>query len=534
MTKNLTLGGLFLFFLFCTMNIVSCAQQQPEDSSVHPVKKEVSNGVYLKVGSVNVSSFDITPDWAPLPKPGVVVDGNLLTRWSSNYTPDQWICLDFGEPRVMDKIVIFWEAAYAVDYDILTSLDNKNWQPALSLKGQDGGIDEIEFSAPLQVRFVKILGKKRFNPQWGISIWEMVCFGPKSKNPGGKALAIIYPKIASQLKGEEIPEVKPEMEEPQASPGALSLNEFQKGVSYTSWGRTELGTEVSDQTLEYLYKLGVRHIGIMIVWMQDTIEEDVISPDLKDTPEDKALAHAINKAHSLGMKVMLKPHVDVKTGQWRGDIIPSQAWFASYKDYMLHYARLAAQYNVELFSIGTELGNTTLPGWQSQWEDVIKKVREVFPGCLAYSANWDECKTVDFWDKLDIIGIDAYFSLTAEKDPAKKELIAGWQQNVLEIDEWLKEKKLNKPVIFSEVGYCSADGANIQPWAVLSNLEEEFVDQQEQADCLEAMLIACSAYPWFKGFYWWNYFPQERWSPLGYTIRGKQAEQVLIDWLEKL
>ena len=528
MMKNFILT---LLFLFCTINTASCST---EDSLVYPVRNSISNGVYLTVDSVTVSSFDTTPDWAPPPKPRAIIDGSLLTRWSSNYTGNQWICLDFGRPKVLNKIIIFWEAAYAVDYDILASLDNKNWQLLSSLKKQDGGIDEMEF-APVRARFVKLLGKKRVNPRWGISLWEFLCLGPKSKNPEDKPLSFVYPQLANQLEGEkEIEETKLEVEEPQASPGALTLDEFQKGVVYTSWRRTELGTEGSDQTLEHLNKLGVRHLGIMVVWFQDNIEESTIFPDSKDTPEDKALAHAINKAHCLGMKVMLKPHVDVKTDQWRGDIIPSEDWFASYKNYLIYYARLAARYNVELFSIGTELVNTTLPEWQSQWEDIINELRKIFPGHLVYSANWDEYKTVGFWDRLDFIGIDAYFPLTAKKDPTKEELIANWQQHALEIDKWLKEKQLNKTVVFSEIGYCSADGTNIHPWSVLSNLSEEFIDQEEQADCLEAMLVACSAYPWFKGFYWWSYFPQETWSPLGYTIRGKGAEEVFADWLKKL
>ncbi len=487
--------------------------------------------VYLKVDNATASSFDDTPDWAPLPETKAVIDGDLLTRWSSNFTDNQWICLDFGKPKVLTKVILFWEAAYAVDYDILGSEDGENWQVLLSLKNQNGGTDEIEF-APQRVRFIKLLGIKRAT-EWGISLWELLCFGPASDNPQDKPLASVYPQLADKLEAKEIEEVD-ELEEPQASPGALCLEEFQKGVVYTSWSRTELGTEVSDRTLEYLKELGVRHLGIMVVWFQDSIEESIIFPDSKDTPEDKALIHAINKAHSLGMKVMLKPHVDVRTGQWRGDIIPSEEWFASYKHYLIHYGRLAARYNVELFSIGTELVNTTLPNWQTQWEDIIKELREIFSGYLVYSANWDEYKTVNFWDKLDFIGIDAYFSLTAKKDPTKEELIAAWQRIALEIDGWLKEKQLNKPVIFTEIGYCSADGTNIQPWSVLSNLSEEFIDQEEQADCLEAMLVVSSTYSWFRGFYWWNYFPQERWSPLGYIIRGKAAEEILFDWLSRL
>lgn len=488
--------------------------------------------VYLKIEAVTPSSFDTTADWAPLPNAKATIDGDLLTRWSSNYTDNQWLSFDFGSLKVLSKVIIFWEAAYAVDYDILASEDNQNWQPLVSLKAQHGGIESIEF-APIKTRYVKILGLKRFNPQWGISIWETVFLGPGKDNLQDKPLAEVYPQLADKLAGKEATAVE-ESEKPVASPGALAAGEFEKGVVYTSWGRNELGTEASDNTLEYLKNIGVRHLGIMVIWVQATVEEKDISSDPKDTPDDSAIIHAINKAHSLGMKIMLKPHVDVKTGQWRGDIIPSGDWFASYKNYLVHYARIASLYNVELFSIGTELVNTTTANWQGEWENIIKEIRGVFAGPLVYGANWNEYKTVGFWDKLDFVGIDAYFPLTAKKDPTREELLAAWKGHALEIDKWLKENKINKPVIFAEIGYCSADGANIEPWSVLSNLSEKYIDQQEQADCLGAMLVVCSHYSWFKGLYWWNYFPQERWSPLGYTIRGKKAEEVLSEWLKKL
>jgi len=507
-----------LLLLLCCANIQCIAQ----DGGL----------VYLKVDSVTVSSFDETPDWAPPHNPKATIDGDKLTRWSSNYTDNQWISFDFGQPKALSKIILCWEKAYAADYDILISDDNQNWKALESLKDRQGGDEEIEF-LPIKTRFVKILGIKRAT-EFGISLWETLFFGPAKDNPQDKPLSEVYPELASQLaaKGAETKEI--EAEKPFLSPGALTPQEFQKGVVYTSWSNTELGTTASDQTLEYLSKIGVRHLAIMVVWFQDTNDEKTVYADPKDTPEDKAIIHTINKAHSLGIKVMLKPHVDIKTGQSRIDIIPSQEWFASYKDYLLHYAKLAAQYNVEAFSIGTELLNTTTPNWQSAWEGIIKEIRAVFSGPLVYGANWDEYKTIGFWDKLDFVGIDAYFPLTAKKNPTKEELISAWKGITEDMDKWLKEKQINKPVIFTEVGYCSAEGTNIQPWNVLSNLPEKFIDQQEQADALDAMLTVCTTYPWFKGFYWWNYFPQDRWSPLGYTIKGKGAEEVFSGWLKKL
>ncbi len=539
--------ALSFLFLFCTISVASCAQE--EELAVSPVEEMEETAIasveasikdkelvdaYLAVDSVSVSSFDTTPDWAPPPEPRAVVDGSLLTRWSSGYEDNQWIHFDFGKPKVLNKIAVHWEAAYAVDYDILVSSDDENWDTLLSLKGQDGGIDKIEFT-PVEARFVKLLAQNRVNPDWGVSIWEFLCFGPGDKNPEDRCLSAVYPQLVNKLDAGETQKTELRLEKPQPSPGRLSLDEFQKGAVYTSWGTTELATEASDQTLRHLKELGVGHLSIMIVWKQDTIKEDVIAPDSKDTPDDKALVHIINKAHSLGIKVMLKPHVDVRDGTWRADIIPSEEWFDSYKKYMLHYSRLAAQYNVEAFSVGTELVNATSLEWQGHWEDIIEEIKAIFPGQLVYGANWNEYDSVGFWDSVDFIGISAYFPLSSTNDPTKEELVASWEGNVAEIEAWLKKEEfMDKPVIFTEIGYSSADGTNTKPWQVFSKLSDEFIDQEEQADCLEAMLTVCSQKPWFKGFYWWNYFPQKRWSPLGYAIRGKRAEEVLGNWLDRL
>ena len=524
-----------LFFLFCAMNIVSCAQEITPTAKAPEAQLQTEPKanplVYLKTETVTVSSFDATADWAPPQDPKATIDGSLMSRWSSNYTDNQWIAFDLGKPKTVSKVIIFWEAAYAVDYDILVSLDNEKWQTVASLKEQKGDTPEIEF-APVKARYVKLICLKRFDPQWGISLWELLCLGPVKDNPEDKPLAQVYPKLAAQL--EKKPGAEAVVEEiAVASPGALTLEEMQKGVVYTSWGKTELGLEASDKTLEHLKSLGITHLSIMVVLTQETIEEKIINADPKDTPEDKAIAHCIDKAHSLGIKVLLKTHVDTKTGEWRGNIIPSIEWFASYKEHMLHYAKLASKYNVEAFAIGTELANTTTAAWQKEWESIIAEVKQVFPGRLIYCANWDEYKNVGFWDKMDFIGIDAYFPLTTKKDPTKEELLAAWKKHALDIDSWLKEKGISKPVVFTEAGYSSADGTNIEPWVSFSDPVKNYIDQQEQADCLDTMLAVSSGYPWFKGFYWWNYFPQERWSPLGYTIRGKKAEEVLVDWLKK-
>jgi hypothetical protein len=189
---------------------------------------------------------------------------------------------------------------------------------------------------------------------------------------------------------------------------------------------------------------------------------------------------------------------------------------------------------VELLCIGTELSNTTTVRWKDLWIDIIKEIRKVYKGKLTYAANWDEYETVSFWSEVDFIGMDAYFPLTEEINPAKEALVKGWEANADKIEQWLKASNLDKPVIFTEVGYDTMEGANKQPWRVLPTLTKFKECQDEQANCLEALFLVLSKRPWFKGFYWWNYFPRPDIGPLGYTLRGKTGEKILTEWFNKL
>ena len=102
-----------------------------------------------------------------------------------------------------------------------------------------------------------------------------------------------------------------------------------------------------------------------------------------------------------------------------------------------------------------------------------------------------------------------------------------------EITRLIKDN-FNKPIIFTEVGYDAIEGSNKEPWRVLPTLATYKENQDEQANCLESLLLVLTNRPWFKGFYWWNYFPRPDLGPLGYTLRGKKGEKVLSEWFKRL
>jgi len=487
--------------------------------------------VYLKPVSGTASSFDSSIDWAPKPDPDAPIDGNLETRWSSELGMEkQWIYFDFGVAKVINQIIIHWETAYAVDYEISISDDTVNWKTIATLAGQDGKIDEINLDEPVKAQYVRIQGLKRFNDDWGISIWEFECYGSQADNLEDKPLALVYPGREKGItEAEEGPVEITEVPYP-----AFSKNEFQGGAILTSWDAEELASNKARKTLLYLHEQGYTHISIPVTAYQDDLSATGIYPDPEDTPSISSLTSIINDAHKLGIRVMLKPHVDLKSGQFRGKILPSEKWFKGYEGFILSYANLAERTKCEYFIIGTELEMATHPEWEASWRELIKKIRNIYKGSLVYAANWTEYIYVGFFDDLDYIGIDAYFPLSQKLDPTKAELDQTWGDVAQRLDEWRSIKELNIPIILTEIGYVSTDGANIEPWASVQTTADIKEDQQEQADCFDAAFNALSQYDWFQGTYIWNYFPRSDLGVFGFTPRGKQAEEVISEWNEKL
>jgi len=109
--------------------------------------------------------------------PSLAVDGNMQTRWSSEFSDSQWLVIDLESQREITGLTMFWEAAYAKAYDILLSGDNQNWKKVYSTTDGEGFTDTVYFGKH-NCRFIKILFKKRAT-SWGYSLWEVEIKGTK-------------------------------------------------------------------------------------------------------------------------------------------------------------------------------------------------------------------------------------------------------------------------------------------------------------------------------------------------------------------
>lgn len=281
---------------------------------------------------------------------------------------------------------------------------------------------------------------------------------------------------------------------------------MQKGMCYVTWDKTQLLTPYSDKSLEKLVSIGAEYIALCPTFYQERHDSTVIKRT-DQTPSDKSLFHAIKKAHELGLKIMLKPHLDLIDNYdgtyWRADIgffneQDWQKWFREYEKFITHYADMAERLGVEIFCVGTELSFAAQRA--SDWQNLIDEIRKIYCGKLTYAANWDDFKNVKFWKNLDYAGIDAYFPLTYKISPSVEDLKIGWEKWKQEIAEW--HTLINKPVIFTEIGYASSSSAPHSPW---KSGETGNADMGTQAKCYKAFFETIWNEPWLRGVYWWKW-----------------------------
>ena len=305
-----------------------------------------------------------------------------------------------------------------------------------------------------------------------------------------------------------------------------------EGMNVAAWWHGRYGSQGARESLRELRDVGVEWIAIVVTCYQESLDSPVIRcPETTRTPGLAAVRGLIRTARSLGFKVLLKPHLDIDDDTWRGlidfgdDEDAWGAWFRAYTAFILRYARLAQEEAVDMFCIGVELGGTVRRA--RDWREVIRTVRETYSGPLVYAANWrGEMWRVPFWYELDYIGIDAYYPLTGRFSPALGELVAAWR-GPLRSTGCLAMRE-GKPVIFTEIGYRSLDGALREPWNWASTGAP---DPEEQALGYRAFFEAVwGKPPWFAGAFFWHWeLDPAAGGPMdtGYTPQNKPAEDIL-------
>ncbi len=292
-----------------------------------------------------------------------------------------------------------------------------------------------------------------------------------------------------------------------------------------------VGLYYRDPALSYEKQLadvkaaGAGRVSFLLTGFVDRVDSTYVDRFGPKTVRDDRLEKTILQAGEMGLKVMLLPIVHLRHmgDDWRGSLRPKDpaAWFSSYLDFILHYADLAQALGVEIFSGGSEF--CSLEERESMWRWVFRNLRGRFAGYLTYSFNWDHVEEARFKDMLDFVGMTAYWSLSKKNDPTMEELTASWAKIRKNLEKLYR--RLGKPIVFTELGYPSQDGANKDPWNYVMNPEK--VDLREQADCLAAFARVFRDPGFLAGVFFFDWFEKGGPRDSSYSPQGKPALEVI-------
>ncbi|MDF2990160.1 MAG: hypothetical protein K0S37_674 [Microbacterium sp.] len=195
---------------------------------------------------------------------------------------------------------------------------------------------------------------------------------------------------------------------------------------------------------------------------------------------DARIQKAFDLARERGVRITLvKPHIVTDSDGdafYRAGYAPASidAFFASWEDNLLHFAKLCARNDVEYLSLACEQPAQTDAVHYDRWVALVAKLRDTAPGLKLTAAfttlelfllytYWVPQATPHLARLLDVFGINSWVRLTdkvytpAEPNITVDELVAGWRGSGGRGDDHLGKLEdvcdgLRIPFLITEVG----------------------------------------------------------------------------------
>ena len=103
-----------------------------------------------------------------------VTDGKLGTRWESEWNVDpQWLYVDLGSVKNINKVAFSWEGAYAKRYYVQISNNATDWKTVAAVKATSAKTVQITLDKTYSARYVRMYGTRRGLDAYGYSMYEM-------------------------------------------------------------------------------------------------------------------------------------------------------------------------------------------------------------------------------------------------------------------------------------------------------------------------------------------------------------------------
>ncbi len=300
--------------------------------------------------------------------------------------------------------------------------------------------------------------------------------------------------------------------------------EFINGVSFTGIMKGHCCSEKALESLRIMKEeTGCNSVILVIGALQDTAQSEYVDYKHEHMPTDEELKKLIVYANEIGLRVILKPFLNCRNGTWRAhinffdiDVVCEPKWsnwFASYTEYMVHYAKIAEQTGCEMLVIGCEMVQAQRR--DREWREVVAEVKKVYRGLITYNTDKYQEEHVTWWDAVDVISSSGYYPIN------------DWEAQLDRIEKVVKKE--GKPFFFAENGCMSVTDSSFIPndW----NQKGE-INVEEQARWYEAMFEACEKRPFVEGYGLWDwstrlYKKAEGKNKGGYAIYGKPACDVV-------
>jgi hypothetical protein len=179
--------------------MTSGTQRQVLEQRQRRVATLVWGTLLMAVGVVlslhNAGVIDLSSRSTSRLAPRLAVDGDLGTRWSSDFSDPQSITVDLGEPCEITRVRLHWESAHATRYQLQVSDDQTAWTSIVSVTDADGEIDEHDVAA--RGRYVRMAGEARATP-YGYSLYEFEVFGIPGPRLATAVASAVQPSLLSQ------------------------------------------------------------------------------------------------------------------------------------------------------------------------------------------------------------------------------------------------------------------------------------------------------------------------------------------------
>ena len=332
---------------------------------------------------------------------------------------------------------------------------------------------------------------------------------------------------------------------------------FETGVEFIDYWRPAW-LPLIGPSVARLKSKNAKWLQIASVWDIRNTDNPIVEQGGNSFPTEDLLTH-IREIKRQGLKVALKafPFPIGNNADYESVfLVPhSNAWYDQFYDQMkaafMYHATLAQQEGVDLLILANngwaeDRVETANPATRlyinAKWKDMIASIRAVAPSLkLTIDSFNSDASEYDWYGDLDYLGDKWWWPVASTDNAPVSDMYSAALSKLASKYKPLSERFGNKPFVFGEVAYYSANTSAMQQYRVDAPEIAQFSptvvapvsDYDEQARAYQATLLAFAATPWVQGCYsfGYEYFNMDN---KAYSIRSKTAEEILSQVYQQL